>query len=228
MTESVTNTIELLSVLGKMYYTYFGFRNTQFQHPGKTALSLAYIPENADVFERAFKEGHLITRDILVDEDEEEDKFTVKSFEDLVNDEEYDIIFDTNYLEQKAKTILPYKKIIIKYTKNTWRSKFTDFNIETAWYNQKSKWFVHKKSSSWSKEDVLPFLNTRSYINVVEPFMNVEIEKSLKKDFLTIDDILFATRALAGDETRVYDKFSLISEKNGVLTLTVEMDNYSS
>ena len=72
---------------------------------------------------------------------------------------------------------------------------------------------------------VLPTLSTRPYIHVIDPFMKVIIDAKEKGSPLTIDDILFATRALALDASRDYDRFKLLNETFHTLTLEPEIYN---
>lgn len=211
--DNTESTISDLTFFGPMYHTHFGFRNNQSDFPGWTSLTVQFNDQNTKLFINAFIRGNNVYS-------ENDTENPIGSFDELVDDEVYVILYDTIYLEHKAKTILPYSKVVIKYEKDTWTEK------PDQWYNRKSTWFVHNKRSKWNPKDVLPFLNTRPNITVVKPFMEVEVESN--GVFITYDDILFATRALAADETRTYDGFRVLSEKNNILTLTVDMDNSSS
>lgn len=116
---------------------------------------------------------------------------------------------------------IPIEKIIIKYIKDTWYSK------PSHWWNDYSKWWFSKvtEDSLWKEEDRLPLF--KDYVNVdrikiISPSMKVEVTTP------TIGDILYATRILALDDTRVYDGFRIVSYRKGVLTLEPEMDNFST
>lgn len=89
------------------------------------------------------------------------------------------------------------------------------------WYNSPSTWFS-------DSDNALPYLNSKNYITVTDPYMSVTVKASEKGSSITIDDILFATRALASDDTRTYDEFKVIRTLNDHLILTVVMDNYST
>jgi hypothetical protein len=219
--DNIESTIVDLSFLGRLYHTHFGFRNNQWEFPGYTSLAVQFNDQNKKLFINAFKYDIDIYDEI--DDNvynENNRRKLIESFDDLIDDDFYVITYDTVYIERKAQIALPYSKVIIKYEKDDWRAK------PKEWYNRPSKRFVHTKRSTWDQEDVLPYLNTRQNITVVKPFMEVEIESN--GIFLTYDDILFATRALAADETRTYNAFKVLSEKNNILTLTVDMDNSSS
>ena len=73
-----------------------------------------------------------------------------------------------------------------------------------------------------------PDLSSRPYIHVIDPFMKVIIDAKEKGSLLTIDDILFATRALSLDATRSYDRFRILNETLHTLSLEPEMDNWST
>lgn len=142
--------------------------------------------------------------------------------QDDVYDEENDT-YDTichNYCDiiSKSNEAVPYSSVIIKYKEDDW------FGDRKQWWNYPSTWFTSDKN----KSKALPYLNTKNYITVKEPFMCVKISAKKKGSQITLDDILFATRALALDDTRTYDSFSVISSTKTTLTLEPEMDNFSS
>lgn len=118
-------------------------------------------------------------------------------------------------LQELADTTVPFKTVIVKYRKNEW------FGQLTPHWNSVSKWFGPRKTR-------LPFLSTRPWITVDEPFMQVTLSADKKGSLLTLDDILFATRVLAVDTTRTYDKFKILSENETTLVLEPEMDNWST
>jgi len=211
--------VKELSLLGQMYHTYFGFRNNEPYTPGETFITITFDNKSRKLFHQAF----VCNRPVYLGDNIEEDDF-IESEDDLIDGETYTIVFQTIYVEARAQTVLPYDRIVIKYegdVKKIWGTDFSMLDVDGAWYNKPSKFFKRRK------QNILPFLSSRPYIEVEQLFMKVNIYRS-EDDFLTYDDILFATRALAADETRTYDRFIVLSEDNNVLTLTVEMDNYSS
>jgi hypothetical protein len=128
------------------------------------------------------------------------------------------ITYDEKYLEGLSKKRIMYKTVIIKFSENSWNG------VPDEWYNQESnKWWKKTKSK------LLP-LNTRKYIKIVEPFMEVSISSVIKGSLITIDDILFASRDLMADATRTIDEGYkvLSSDKNAVLILEPCIDNFST
>lgn len=141
---------------------------------------------------------------------------------EYADDEDYEIAYFHDYMLMKLTTmIIPFSTVIIKYQRDTWYSK------PDEWYNRKSNWWKDDKF----QDRLLPFLNTKPYINVVKHVMEVEISAEKKGAAITIDDILFATRALAADDTRtVSDEtgYRIISINDNILTLEPSMNNFST
>lgn len=111
-------------------------------------------------------------------------------------------------LQKLAAEPIPYYNVTIKYTEDNWYGK------PKQWYN--------------STKYILPQLSSKTYIKVKEPFMEVTISENKKKAPITLDDILFATRALMVDSTRTADKYYIISEISEELILEPKIDNYST
>lgn len=64
---------------------------------------------------------------------------------------------------------------------------------------------------------------------MIDPFNEVHLSAKDKGTFLTIDDILFASRALMADDTRTIDGgYKLLGYENDTLILNTIIDNYSS
>lgn len=123
-----------------------------------------------------------------------------------------------DYLNDLSKQIVPFHKVIVKYSENTWYGELH------AWYN--------KNTNSWWKDCLkphLPPLKTRKYIQIMSPFMEIHVSSQLKGSPISIDDILFATRGLMVDATRAIDGgYKLLSCQNGVLTIEPDIDNFST
>lgn len=118
------------------------------------------------------------------------------------------------FCKQLSHTILTYKHITIKL-KYEWESKPT-----IAWYNelQKGKF----------KAPLLPPLKTRNYIKVLDPFMVVTLDADKKGSDLTINDLLFATRALAIDMFRwvgFESSYKILKNQGHILVLEANIDN---
>lgn len=111
--------------------------------------------------------------------------------------------------------VVPYKSIIIKYqSSEQWKT------LPEFWYNRTSEWWA--KAPVDVQKYILPFLNSRSYITVFQSFMEVHLSAEQKGSMLTIDDILFATRALLIDDCRVIDGGYKLISVSGNETLILE------
>ena len=127
---------------------------------------------------------------------------------------EFTLDIDIEALNNHLRHVVPYKSIIIKYQSKQWE-KLPDF-----WYNRKSTWWA--RASPEIRKYTLPFLNSRSYITVFQSFMEVHLSAEQKGSMLTIDDILFATRALLIDDCRVIDGGYKLISVSGNDTLIIE------
>lgn len=130
---------------------------------------------------------------------------------------------DMNRLKMLSDMIFPWKRVVLKYTENDWRGNLR------AWYN-----------SNYSKEPLigakwLPKLDTRKYIVVRELLMCAEVSSESKGESLTIDDVLFANRALSMDPYRTVGEdnatdhiYNILSDDGDTLTIEPDMDNWST
>ncbi len=136
----------------------------------------------------------------------------------MTEDEIFDIIeqngiyYHKKYVDNIMKIKIPFNKVIVKYTSNTWYGKLKE------WYNVKNKDYTY----------ILPRLNTRKYIKIIEKFMIIDIEALCKNAPITVDDIMFATRGLMVDDSRFIDNFKILKIKKDTLTLEPEIDNFST
>jgi hypothetical protein len=121
---------------------------------------------------------------------------------------------DNTKAKELAQTEITFDKITLMYKEDTWYGDCKEW------------WNVEYKNKRWKPK--LSFLNTRKYIKVIDPFMKVEIDSKEKGSPITIDDILFAGRALAIDNTRTYEGFEVISADDNHLILEPDIDNYST
>lgn len=140
---------------------------------------------------------------------------------DSYNVEQFEIHGLGPHVENFAKTEVEFDQVVIMYQKDGWRG------YPRKWYNNEKK-NEPITNRSFSK---LPPLKTRKNIKVVKPFMKVVVS-SQKGTKITVDDILFATRALALDGTRIIDGYDFLKMEiiNGKLTLFIEpnIDNFST
>jgi len=158
----------------------------------------------------------------LIREDFEYRGLNVDEVLEYIEDDMF--IFDSCLLKDKAKYKILYKTVILQYPSDYWRRKRTD-----EWYNNPSTWW---KPYDKFKHKLLPYLNTRSYIKVNDSYMKITISAEDKGSELTIDDILFATRGLASDDTRCIcesdTKYTILYDDNETLILQPNMDNFST
>jgi hypothetical protein len=134
---------------------------------------------------------------------------------------EHEIRYE-NFLEMRelSEEFLPYETIIVKYEREDhWYIK-----PPIEWYLLSEKELC-KREGRWL-QSCLPPITKRPYIEVVSFHMEVKLSYEKKKELLTYDDVLFASRVLANDGTRSYEKFRcLSSEDTKELILTVKIDN---
>lgn len=139
------------------------------------------------------------------------------------NEDADDELIQYDELVNRANKVVQYKKIILKF-----ESDYEWYKMPNDWYNNPSKWWKDDRFQN----DLLPYLNSREYIRVVDRFIEIEINSEKKGSPITLDDILFATRGLALDDTRTVcnfdDKYKIVSSNCDTLVLEVGLDNFST
>jgi len=194
--------IFLLNKFGPIYHTYFGLFDTEVFPSTETKKDIEFL-------RNVFLDGDKIIFD--------DSGLQVTKISDIHNNESYVILYDLDKVKYEYQFILPFKTVILKYEKDDWRGK------PDEWYNRSSRWWKNNRSPH------LPYLNTRPYIVVDSPFMHVTVSGDLKGEELTIDDVLFATRALALDDTRTINNgYKILLRTNDTLVLEPDMDNSST
>lgn len=106
---------------------------------------------------------------------------------DLSRIRNYDYItldFAVPYVETQLQTPIHFKTVILKYE----NSKMWPVKPRVEWYNE-------QPAAYWARH--LPLLNTKPWITIDEPFMQITISAESKGTILVVDDILFAIRGLA-------------------------------
>jgi len=193
-------TLEILNRLGPLYHTYFGFRPSV---------------ESDDYAEHYSSEPD----DINWYQDNCGNVQAKESGEALIH------CFIDDMFQLANNNVVSFTKVIIKYQEDTWYSK-----EKSDWFNKPSDWWSHLKKDSYLRPYILPYLKSRSYIKVVKPLMEVKISSRKKGAGITIDDILFATRALMKDDTRTIDDGYKVLSSDSSSTLVLEpiADNFST
>ena len=199
-TDKTLETLKTLNKLSPMYHSYFGFHpenNTDMLHDC-TAGHYVHVDEEDDpeeTLKKYFAEGCLVC-------DEHTGEY-FETFADLIKKPYVGKVFSIYYnlaeMIELAEKEIPFDTVIIKYTDYNWYGRLTE------WYNQPTKWWkdiMSGKINPYLKQYALPYLKTRSYIHVDEPFMHVTVSAKDKGIPLSYDDILFATRALCLDDRR--------------------------
>ena len=142
---------------------------------------------------------------------------TIKNIKGL-HEENTVITYKRKYLESLAQTAVPFNNVILKFT-TYWKCL-----PSTKWYNQ-----IQKNDTHDPQITCLRPLYTRRYITIEEPWMVISLDQSVKKKPLTVEDILFACRALMGDGYRsIDDGFHLLECSEDTLTLEPYIDNFST
>ena len=122
---------------------------------------------------------------------------------------------------ESSNVVIPFSKIVLKYSKDTWIEK------PDNWFNKPSKWWIDYNNHL--KPYALPYLNTRKYIKIDKPFMQITVSEEKKGSKLTIDDVLFATRGLMADDTRIVDGgYKILKVTKDTLTIEPKIDNWST
>ena len=203
----VSSTIEHLNLLGPLYHSYFGL------HPEEHgAIEIDREPDTEEEVQKLMELKNKYKAEFWMNN---------KQISVPPEDSTVTVVIPYKNVLGISKQTVPYSKVIIKYQKDTWSQK------PGAWYNKPSRWWT--SYMPYLKPYVLPYLNTRKYIHVDKPFVQVTVSAEKKGAPLTLDDILFATRALMLDDTRTVDSgYKILNETPTVLTLEPELDNWST
>lgn len=200
--------IELLNKLGPLFHSHFAI------HPEKDDAVILHYSNKINELKDAFSEGHEIF--------DEKNAIEITNNQHLKINKEYCICYNYDTIKKESLEQVSYKTVIIKYTNENYWSKLPE-----EWYNMPSKWW--KGYFPYLKPYVLPYLKSRAYIKINKPFMEVEVSAAEKGIPLTIDDILFATRALMWDDCRSVDGgYTILSKSNDILIIEPNIDNWSS
>ncbi len=172
-------------------------------HSGQGLKYEAYSvnKDNIDMLQDMVENGYASVYDY---HDRKMFEVTDNNFRDISH-----IIYDLEFLRAIAQQRIEFKEVTIKFAHNEWRI------YPEMWDNREG--------------NELPPLSTRNYIEVIDPFMNIRVSAEEKGQPLTIDDILFATRGLMADETRVVDEgYQLLRYDLDHLVIEPIVDNWST
>lgn len=124
---------------------------------------------------------------------------------DQLQDNDYDLLITysaTETLLNEFNITVPYKLVVIKFNDPTyWNTTPTD-----EWYQMKD------------------------YMSVVNKFMEVHVSAEKKGTDITLEDILYATRGLAKDDTRPMNNgpgYKILEEDDDKLVIEPDIDNIS-
>jgi hypothetical protein len=132
----------------------------------------------------------------------------------------YDL--DLSCVESAGNEMTPYSVVKLKLPEGYW----TSYNASNEWYNKPSAWWKDLKEPLQH----LPYLKSRGFITIARVGYEIVVSAAEKGIPLTIEDILFAARGLAMDDTRTVatDGFNILSYEDGVLVLEPKTDNWST
>jgi len=209
---SPKQTIKLLNKLGPVYHAYYGI------YPNKNSNKVEYIIKTLDsdtikIIKKAIKHN-----DIVMNTETDEILKDVSHIDIYEDTYEYMIFYDYDTLIAESKLYIPYKTVII-------RNEDCQIKDLDHWYNKRS---TKLRNVGYLRPYMLPYLNTMHYLVVNKPFLDIIISSELKKNPLSISDILFATRGLMIDETRTIDQgYKILSEDLDTLIVEPNIDNWS-
>jgi hypothetical protein len=200
-----TTVLYHLNKLGPHYHSYFGFSPKN----ENTSQSMNYV--SGDNARQYMRDG----ASVFLDNTE------IKNENEIVTGREYMVKIECNDLRIESELTVGYDEVVIEYQVDDWYNKPGD------WYNRPSYWW--RDVNKYFHPYILPYLNTRRYIYVEDPFMRVLVSKEDKGSRITLDDILFATRGLMADDTRIVDGgYIILEETERTLVLEPKIDNYST
>jgi hypothetical protein len=190
-------TITTLNALGPLYHSTFGF------HPrNKDDTTFEFCTDNHDLIEWY------------------EDYCDSTAIEEDLESKEITIFVNLEQVFSHARNVVPYQNIIIKYQCDQWK------NMPDFYYNRRSSWWSQLSPDSHLNNYILPFLNTCTYITVFQSFMEVHLSRDIKGSRLTINDILFATRALLIDDCRTINYgYTVIQNTPDTLIIEPQVDS---
>lgn len=128
--------------------------------------------------------------------------------------------FNPDFVETQARLKIRYREIILQYRGRNHDKTYVDNENDNnfgEWYNIRG----------YCK---LPSLDTKPYIVVTHVAREVLISSKMKGSSITVDDILFASRALVRHDSKIisgmYDNtFTILQDQNDILIINVTIKN---
>jgi len=203
--------LQILNRLGPLYNGYSGIYPDQ-----NGECEAIYSIDSEELIKDAFDNNYKVVR--------EDDNTPLNNFQEYMDDEECEyakILYDYKKLKKDLEETVNQKTVVIKF-------------ISGSWYYYPKKWYNMVNPHTRNRTDRkyrLKQLWTRKYITVDNdnPFWEVSIDANKKGSPITIDDVLFATRALMVDHTRTINGgYKVVQETNDTLILEPDIDNFSS
>ena len=117
--------------------------------------------------------------------------------------EDGEIQIEISAIRNVLNTTFVDECIIVKYPK-----PHTEY-----WYGERRPWFNIDRTK-------LGFVSSRSYISIEVPYQEVKLDNQLKGANLTVEDVLFATRALIGGSGWYnIGGYTSMTRENNILTI---------
>lgn len=202
--------VELLNLLGPHYSTGLGINPDDYVNSILHPLETLFTSETYNLYLNLSTDGLVHIGDVAY-------RLTYDTYQKKCSDRSYYLFLDVTKLKAIADTPIVDKNFIsLKFQQNR------EYQHDSIWWNSKDSYVNEYRLLS--RQFVLPNLSSRSYIHVIDPFINVVINAKEKDSLITIDDILFATRALAKSAHVEYKNFKILDETYHTLALEPEFE----
>jgi hypothetical protein len=203
-----------LNILGPMYHSWFGFGLDLKYQAGDDGYEYVLLQDIKNGYATIY--DHVSNQPLPSDTLFDYDSGTM------------DALYDAKKINQLANQKIPFQEVIIK-------NPIKQERVPSIWYNEPScrPWGMpdHGIFHSTSHGDikVLSLEKTRPYIHVIDHFQEVHLSSVDKGQPLTFDDVLFGTRPLMWDATRLVDGgYHVIEYDNDRLVIDPAIDNWST
>ena len=142
------------------------------------------------------------------------------------NNDEY---YDYNQCVKRSTKTIDIDKIIIKFSENNWCGKLIEwYNSDDEIKKMENYRYSNEYKEHFKTYKILDKINSRNYINIIKPFMEIHIDATIKGSKITIEDVLFASRGLCVDHQRYINSYTEIKKNKKMLILEPDIDNFSS